>query len=187
MKRLNKYAVQRTGVLLKRFRKFALLGFSLLCLLLPPPAYAREDEKEVIAVFLFNFLNFVQWPNTSADTPMQICVYGEEDIVDILRYVKERKNRPVNIVTIMKNDNVAACHILYISHRKAADMGEILRATQRTPQLTVSDESNFTSKGGIIEFVKGKKLKLLVNRQAYQDKGLKMDPRLLQLAEVVNP
>src|SRR5687767_3666862 len=64
----------------------AILAF--LGLLIPPGVVrAQTDEYELKAAFLYNFTQFVQWPESAfsaPDTPFQLCLVGEDPFGRIL-------------------------------------------------------------------------------------------------------
>lgn len=152
------------------------------------PVQAQDEEHDLIAVFIVNFLNFVVWPNADTNSEMHVCVDGNDKVAEVVQYIIDKKKLSAKAFKVNGDDALDACHILFVGKNKRGDVDTILAKTQKKPILIASDASGFASDGGVVEFVKSQnKFKLRVNVQAYKARNLKFDPRMLQLTELVNP
>ncbi len=76
-----------------------------------------------------------------------------------------------------------SCHILFISSSEESQLKEILATLDKTSVLTVSDISQFTRRGGMIQFVvAANKVRFEVNVTSAERTGLILSSQLLKVA-----
>jgi hypothetical protein len=151
-------------------------------------------EKEVQAVFVFNFAQFTEWPSTvfpDADTPITIGILGSDAIRPHLEKALENEtvhNRKVILTSYRKPDEIpATCHILFIGRSESANVDSVLLKLKRRSILTVSDIDNFANRGGIIQFrTERNRIRLVINNAAARSVDLNISSKLLRLADVVS-
>jgi hypothetical protein len=152
----------------------------------------KPSEYQIKAVYLFNFGKFVRWPVVGLPAEggaFSICVLGQDpfgerldstiagEAIDGRRLVAKRAS---------KLEDVAGCRILYISASESNQLKKILGALTGTPTLTVSDIPDFTTSGGMIQFVvKENKVRFEVNLAAAEKSGLVLSSQLLKVATTV--
>ena len=171
-------------------RRSALLTVALL--LLPPArAWAQVDPLTLKAVFLFNFAQFVEWPASAfprADAPLVIGILGADPfgkaLDEVLQNEKARGRRIV-LQRLKQLGDVQNLHILYISRSEASDLDEVLRDLQGRAVLTVGEIDEFARRGGMIELITERKVRLRINLKAAKTAGLSISAKMLQLAEVI--
>jgi hypothetical protein len=158
----------------------------------PPPAVAAEMSREYLikAAFLYNFAKFTEWPASafaSIDTPLTICVLGEDPFGAALDAIdgKEIKGRTVNIRRLADTTGAEACHVIFISISEQTRLAGILEALHSLPVLTVTDMPDFVRVGGIINLKTNKedRVRFDINVGRAQQAGLRMSSKLLNLAE----
>jgi len=160
------------------------------------PAQARSAEHELGAVFLYNFLDFMHWPQATPEgtNTARFCIIGNSDIAENLLYIGSQPSASqkhsievINAKTLAEIPNVGGCHIVYLDDNRKTDADDLMKAIAGRPILTVSNKSKFASSGGAVEFtLKGSKLGLRINRRIIQTCGLSISPQLLSLAEVID-
>jgi hypothetical protein len=170
--------------------------FVILCIgfLLPISAAAQQSEYTIKAVFLEHFTRFIEWPESfeiaDASYPFYVAVIGESPFGSILDEIyadQKIKNRKVEIRYISTPEEIADCHILFISSSSRESLPEILSRTRNKPILTVSDTKGFAENGVLINFyLTGDKIKFEINEKAVHESGLVMSYRLLSLARIVD-
>lgn len=155
-----------------------------------PPAISKEAK--VKATFLFNFAQYVEWPATAfaaTNAPLTIGVLGNDELGPFLEQLIQGEiiqNRPLLIKRSRVIEELAACHILFINRSEQPRLAAILTALRNAPLLTVSDLEQFATRGGVIGFVpKGNTIGFQINLEAASRARLKIDSRLLGLAEIV--
>ena len=180
------------------WRRYILCG----CLLLAGgnsrPAAAETvpfREYEIKAAFLFNFAQFIEWPEqafTNATAPFVIGVIG--DISDnrfghVLNQIMQGETiggRRIILKLPRQFDELAGCHILFIGRSEQARLPQILNLVNHTGVLTVGETDSFMRLGGIINFItRDNKVRFELHLDNAARAGLKIDAKLLKVAQVV--
>jgi len=167
----------------------------LLCILAVLPLSKAHavvaKEYHVKAVFLYNFANFVLWPDESfkdSNTAYEICIFGEDPFERIINLAVENhraNNRPLDVKRPRNLIDIMGCHILFISESEEERLDAIFSFTEKYPILTVSDIPDFVIRGGIIRFFsRNNKIRLEIRPSIAESVGLKIDANLLNLADV---
>ncbi|ELR71124.1 putative transmembrane protein [Fulvivirga imtechensis AK7] len=179
------------------FRQRILISLSTFCVFLitaykPVPQSTEVPEYRVKAVFLYNFTQFVKWPQQvfrNENTAFRIGVLGHDPFGDILDEVVKGEvihGHPLEVVRYSRLEEVD-CHILYISENNRDRLKHILSKLKDKNVLTVSDIGGFAKAGGMIEFVeRDKKIQLRINQVPFKNAQLEISAKLLRLAEVVS-
>lgn len=148
-------------------------------------------EYQVKAVFLYQFLKFVEWPPQAFHATNQtICIGVVDDgsMSSALQSVegKEAKGRRVVVKRFKKLEDLEFCHILFISSGLEGRMTEILDRLRGTSTLTVSDIDGFARRGGMINFITVEnKIQFEINVDAAERAKLQISSHLLRLARIV--
>lgn len=150
------------------------------------------NERDVKAVFLLNFAQFVEWPAEAfaeSTSPIVIGILGEDPFGRVLDDVVQGevvKNRRLTVERFQHVDEVDTCHILFISSSETQRYEQILAALQRRSILTVGDREGFAASGGMIRFVtEQNRIRFRVNVAAIKAARLVVSSRLLRAAEIV--
>jgi len=156
----------------------------------PSPA----GEYPLKAVFLFNFVQFVEWPASAfADSkaPIILGIVGRDPFGAVLdNTIKGEKvnGRPLEIRRLKADEDLAACHVVFFSRSGKEDAAGLVQKLEGRPVLTVGEIEGFAELGGVINFVMvDRKVRFEVNPQAAAQQGVKISSRLLQLGRVVEP
>src|SRR5437899_638694 len=118
-----------------------------------PAQTAASREYSVKAVFLFNFAQFVEWPETAfpaAETPLVIGVLGEDPFGAYLdETVRGEKvnNRPLVIERYHRVEEIKTCHILFISRSETDRLEKIFAGLKGRNILMVGDSDRFCGRG----------------------------------------
>ena len=149
------------------------------------------DEREVKAVFLLNFVQFVDWPSSAFSTPespVVIGVLGEDPFGRLLDEVVAGeivKGRTLSITRYRRVEDVKSCHVLFISPSESAQYEHIMAALRSQPTLTVGETENFTTRGMIRFLTESNRIRLEVNVDAAKTAGLTISSNLLRAARIV--
>ncbi|MCX5876436.1 MAG: YfiR family protein [Deltaproteobacteria bacterium] len=155
-----------------RKRFFAV--FALLCLLVLPfsKAFGADyEEYELKAGFLYNFFNFIKWPDRSFDAPNSPFILvlvgggGKEHTIEHALQNSVIGARPLKIITTNSVEDLGKAHmVFFLESYKNADLPRVLAQLKGKPVITVGEEKNFITLGGDINFVqKGAKIKFQIN------------------------
>ena len=155
---------------------------------LPPPV----AEYQVKAVFLFNFAQFVDWPEQAFkddQAPIVIGVLGEDPFGSYLDEVVQSEKiggRALVVRRYRRGEDVAGCHIPFVSPSSAAQLERVLADLHGQSVLTVGDVDNFCRRGGMVRFIKEKgKIHLRINVEAAKAAGLTISSKLLRWATII--
>lgn len=166
---------------------------SAVCGAAPPPPISAVSQLE--AVFLFNFTQFVEWPEhafAEPKAPIVIGVLGEDPFgsyFDSLVQGEKIRDRTLVVRRFARLEEVTACHIVFISRSEAPRYDKILSQLKGRPVLTVGDVDGFAKQGGMIRFAptENGKIQLRVNVAAVKAANLIISSKLLAHATVVSP
>ncbi len=149
-----------------------------------------SSEYRVKAAFLLNFTKFVEWPATafeSADSPLTICILGEDPFGSFLDQVVEGETvngRKLIIQRLRRPPKPKTCQVLYISKSEkdvAATVSELGPGV-----LTVADDDRFLRDGVVIAFViDDRHVRFDINQRAAANSSLTVSARLLNVARSV--
>lgn len=167
-------------------------------------------EYEVKAAFIYNFMNFIEWPQKKDSDSNEIMVIGipDSNVLDqALEIIKSKKIKGRSIIIrqltglekpeggdekenlnwLKKIEAIRNCHVLFFSrHLKKETIENILNEIYKSGVLTIGESENFLENGGIVNFtIKDKKIRFEINLVAATDNGLKIRSKLLKLADRV--
>ncbi len=155
---------------------------------------AHEVEYRFKAVYLFNFLQLIEWPKaafSSDESPLVVGILGKDPfgrlLDDLLK--KERINeRPVVIRRYRDSSEVENCHLLFVSNSEEERIPAILQQTRQWQSLTVSEIKGFAEQGGGINFyVDNNRIRFEINIEVLKKADLHASSKLLRLARIINP
>ena len=174
------------------WRNGAALGLILLLAPAPSGASLPSHEYQVKASFLFNFVQFVQWPAASfkgPDSPVLIGVLGYDPFGPALEAAingETARQRPIYVIRSHHWQNLQHCHLVFVSPSERQRIDEILQAFRSRPILTVSEVPRFAERGGVINFFyEGQKIRFEINPGAARRHEIKMSAQLLNLARII--
>jgi hypothetical protein len=156
-------------------------------------ADAGRPPDEVRAAILINFPKYVDWPPTAfaqTNSPIVLAVFGDKDQGEALRKMVEGKTinghrlafKQVNT----EEEITSGFHILFIGASEQRRIPAILEKCSGLSVLTVGESDDFLEKGGIINLAsRDRKIRLEVNLLAANQARLKINSKLLAIADVV--
>lgn len=155
---------------------------------------AQEAESgsgyELKAAFLYNFIQYVTWPDTKENTgEFNLCLLGKNPFGVALQALqgKTALNLPLKVKELRQVGEAQSCHLLFISASEQARLPDIVAALQGGGVLTVSDTEGDAEAGVVINFVlRQNKLRFAINPDAAKSNGLRISAHLLRLAEIVH-
>lgn len=146
----------------------------------------KPTEYEVKAAYLYNFGQFVSWQNERDTVSFTMCVLGTDPFGNTLDKTVEGGLVNGKTAAVRRISDVTAakgCQILFIAASEANRASKILKTTDSSGTLTVSDLPHFCESGGMIQFVQqGERIRFEVNLSAARASGLTLSSELLKLA-----
>ena len=151
-------------------------------------------EYKFKAVYVFNFLQFTEWPDSAFQnerSPVILGVFGDDPFGSVLdETIQSEKvgDHPIIIKRFQATDDLAQCHALFISPSEKEIVPAVLKRVGETSTLTISDIDGFGDLGGCIGFYMEKnKLRFVINMKALKQSDLHVSSKLLRLAKIINP
>jgi hypothetical protein len=156
-------------------------------------AQTAPPEYKLKAVYLFNFLQYVDFPSeVFADdkSPIIIGVLGSDPFgktLDDTVAGETVKGRAIEVHRFVNVKEIKNCHVLFVSNSESGRLKSILAALRGRSILTVSDLEDFALKGGMFRFVTVEnKIRFRINMEAVKEGNITVSAKLLQLAQIVS-
>jgi hypothetical protein len=173
-----------------RLPRLTLLLGALVFLSLMPAARADPanlNEQKIKAGLVYNFLKYTDWRSIKEDRKLRVCLYGDGGLNEYLRPLQGRtaQQYTIEVVSLHAGGDVSACNLLFVSQGEEGDLDRLLETVKGKNILTVSDINRFTHRGGMAELSMqdDQRIHLYINRGAAAAAGIKIQGRLLGLAE----
>jgi len=149
-------------------------------------APTRERLTQFKAIFLYNFVGYVTWPEERQSGDLVVLVVGESDVVAPLRDIAGKRQvngRSLEVRASADVENLEPCHLLYVPAGQADRLEAIGEQVKGKSVLTVADVAGAALRGeAAISFVMvDGKLKFEINQQALAAAGLWASSHLLRL------
>jgi YfiR/HmsC-like len=148
-------------------------------------------EYEIKAAYLYNFLNYIEWPEQSLPPEggnITIGVIGENPFGQALDPLKGKqvKGRTLTVKAVSAAAELKDCQIVFISSSEKDRLPQIFESLKDAKTVTVSEIDGFAQRGGIINFVyERNRVRFEINQEAARSKGLTISSDLLKLARLV--
>jgi hypothetical protein len=155
-------------------------------------AQPKLSEYDIKAAYLFNFAQFVQWPEKAFEdesTPFTVGVLGADPYgktLERLASMKQIQGREIVIERYSKIEELERCHILFIARNRERRLPAIFEELKDRCVLTVSETRSFAFDGGIINFIiVDDRIRFEINLQAAERADLTLSSKLLGVARVI--
>ena len=151
----------------------------------------KPGEYQIKALFLYNFLNFVDWPVDSSfhsSPTINVCIIGDDPFADAVDDIRNEtvKGKKLAIRFYRPFDEPEGCHLLFIPASEKNHAGHILRPVKESNVLTVGDTEEVGRHGAVISFfIEQKKVRFAINIEAARRAGIKISAKLLKLAKII--
>jgi hypothetical protein len=162
----------------------------------PREAEARRpvaQEYQVKAVFLFRFIQFIEWPKDAPQThDASICigVLGDDPFGSALDEVVRNEvvqTRKLAVRRSLQPEDLKKCALVFVSPSEQGRMSSVIAALGSAPVVTVSEVPGFARLGGVFNFfLEGKKVRFEINPAAAKRHGLRVSSELLKLGRIVD-
>jgi hypothetical protein len=148
-------------------------------------ARQAPPEYDVKAVFVLNFVRYVEWPADRRRPPLRICVLERNPFGDRLASVVQGEpwhGGSIEVSTVADMSRATECHLLYVPVTARFNSSPLVGK----PILTVGEHEQFLERGGMIRlFLEDNKVRFSINQRAAESVGLVISSRLLRLARNV--
>lgn len=181
--------------MINAWRLLCAISSLLVCSLLLGKAVWADDqaiEKAVKAQFVYNFINFVVWPNDAFASPqarLRLCTLGAVNFAEQLKVYEGAKvlGRQLEVQIAGQIDEIKqGCHTLFVGDDERVRLPELWGQINYMYVLSVGDREHFSERGGIITIVRtADRVHFDVNIQTAIENGLFVDSDLLSLARTI--
>lgn len=147
-----------------------------------------ESEKQLRAMFIYNFANLVEWPAKAfakRSDPLKLCVVGDVPFIDYLYPMAGTFIGPREFQITQSNSlqKTGKCQILFVGDDIRPELLKAFKSGQYIYILSVSEQSGFIENGGIINIVNTvEKLSFDINLDSARKQGLQVSSDLISLA-----
>jgi hypothetical protein len=172
---------------MKRLRRLVLLTLAMASAAHAESAVSREYALK--AAFLYNFLRFVEWPDSAGVRPT-VCIVGSGDAaaaVDRELQSKQVDGKAVVVRILSEPGDASRCALVFVPDASLGAWPAVRERLACAPVLTVGEGRAFLASGGSISiFPEANRLRFDVNRGPASCTGLRFSSRLLSLARAVD-
>ncbi|HEY3663748.1 MAG TPA: YfiR family protein [Chthoniobacterales bacterium] len=152
---------------------------------------APPGEYSLKAVFLYNFVRFVDWPEsafTSPNDPFVIGIVGSDPFGALLYEAiagETYHGRPITVVHFATPRDIRHCHLLFVSQGNRNHYDAILEQASGQGLLTVGETESFLDRGGMIALTtEQSRVHVRINGTALRNSALGVSSKLLQVAQI---
>ena len=155
-------------------------------------AQATMGESQIKAMFVYNFLKFVEWPvdaSASPKDPFVVLIIGDGPTADATESFLESKmigDRPLVVRRTQSDPSFTGVQAAFVVERDGKRLHRILGAATAAGVLTIGEGDDFATLGGVIGLlVENRKVRFDVDTSAAQSAGLRVSSKLLALTRNV--
>ena len=155
-------------------------------------AQSPMGESQVKAMFVYNFLKFVEWPvdtSLGARDPFVVVIIGDGTTADATEHFLESRavgTRPLSVRRVRWDQSLAGVQAAFVVESDARKLQHILATAAAAGVLTIGEGESFTTQGGVIALlVEDRKVRFDVDTAAAQHAGLRVSSKLLALTRIV--
>lgn len=150
-----------------------------------------NNPAKVQLGFLFNFVRYVEWPESALKpgAPLRVCLAPGN--ADLSAQFTELARQPIAGLTMVgkvlaRPADVVNCHAVYIPAEAPGPLSVWIDAASQTGALTVGDAPDFMDAGGMIGLVPvGGRYRFDINLGKALMVNLRISSQLLKLAKTV--
>ena len=156
-----------------------------------PVMASDDDTHQAIALFLYNFANYVDWPDDayiSKNATLNMCVVGKARFVPYLDAFEGAliRKRRLSIVKLPQINLDKKCHVLFLDDEEKKMIENIQVIHTSDYVLSISDDDKFVEDGGVVSvFARQEAVQFDVNLGQALRNGLYISSDLLGLARDV--
>ena len=151
------------------------------------------DAGQMKAVFVVNFLRFVEWPSANvapAPAPLVVAVLGDRTLIENLRdyaATQSVSGHSIEVKAVEKPEDARGAHLLFIGASESANLPAIVKLAETSALLTVGDTDGFARAGVILNlYTVDQRVRIEANPSAATRTGLRLSAHLLRIARIVD-
>lgn len=138
------------------------------------------------AVFIMSFAKGIEWPPAYQKGNFVVGVVGNSPLYnELIKMAKIKKvaNQSLEIKKYTAVDDIAKCHILYVSENKTKEIANVVSKVKPNSTLIITAEPGLAEKGSGINFiVKNYRTAYEINKKNVEKHKLKLRSNIEKLA-----
>jgi hypothetical protein len=149
--------------------------------------FAQEDKFK--AIFVYKFLQTIQWPVGKPNDKYFIGVVGSGDIKgELMALAAVKKVNSKNIVVEAYNSQKATqYHIIYETKDASQETEKLSQESVKNGTVLITEAPGLSSKGSFLNMIlSGGKIKFEMSRQLFTEAKVKTSKELEMLAVIVD-
>ena len=147
---------------------------------------ANAQEEKYIGLYIYNITKYFDWPPASKSGNFIIEVFGHQSVYTELQRLTAGKtigNQNIVVRNYTAIDQMGDCHIIFVGHWQTRYFDQVVQRIGSKPTLIITEYDGLLAKGAAINFViYNNKIEFELKPSNATRYGLKMDPRIRQLA-----
>jgi hypothetical protein len=151
------------------------------------------DAGQMKAVFVVNFLRFVDWPPANvapAPAPLVVAVLGDCVFIENLREYAATQSvsgHSIEVKAVDRPEDARGAHLLFIGASESPNVSAIVKMAETSALLTVGDTDGFARAGVILNlYTVDSRIRIEANPAAATRTGLRLSAHLLRIARIVD-
>ncbi len=145
----------------------------------------NAQNEKVKALFIYNFIKNVEWPQDNAQGDLIIGVLGSNVMkgeLESLTSTQRVGNQAIKVKVFSTPEEVANCHVLYVSPGKSGQIANLSSKLNNHSTLIISDGRNGIAQGAGINFtINDDKLKFEISKNRIEQHGMKVSSNLVKM------
>ncbi len=145
----------------------------------------NAQNEKVKALFIYNFIKNVEWPQNNAQGDLIVGVLGSNAMkgeLESLTSTQRVGNQAIKVKTFSSPDEVTNCHVLYVSPGKSGQIANLSSKLNNQSTLIISDGRNGIAQGAGINFtINDDKLKFEISKNRIEQHGMKVSSNLVKM------
>lgn len=166
-----------------KIRKFILIGIFLLTLI---PGKAQTDMGNAQALYIYNFMRYIKWPENSVGEKYVIGVVGNSSTYNSLKKLTSGRKvgiKSIEVVIYQSVTDIVDCQILVVARNKNSEMQAVSERLAGKSCLIIGEISGNENKEACIYFrVVDNKLKFAINEENTKRQQLVVSKTLFDMA-----
>jgi hypothetical protein len=151
---------------------------------------AQEVDYSIHANIIYHFTKYIEWPDNKKSGEFIIGVICEIPLIDDLQELARTKTangHKIIIKTFSASQSSYNCNILFIGEDENNCLKKVSALTAESSVLILTETKGSALRGSCINFsIAEGKLKLEINKNVIENRGLKIASELLSLGKIVS-
>ena len=147
---------------------------------------ANAQEENFIAIAVYNFTRYIDWPNDGNASDFLIDVIGHKSVYDkLVEITNGRKvgNRAITVRYFAASGSITPCQILFIGFWQSKDLAMLTEKLNNSHTLIITEKDGLIDSGSCINFViRNTAIKFEIKKANIQKQGLMVSSELENIA-----